>query len=74
MGERSPSIESGYFARNIATILTHGNINPNVDFNKISPNVLRRQGKLSPRNNVSERLLWFWVGIQFFQINAVNLE
>ena len=37
MGERSLSMESGHFARNITIILIYGNTNSvNVDYNKIS--------------------------------------
>lgn len=46
-------MESGYFARNITTILARGNINPvNVDRSKISSKVLKSQGKLLPRKTV----------------------
>lgn len=65
LGERSLSMESGYFARKTTTILTHGNIN--VGRNKISLKGLRRQGKfILPRNTVSEKVLWFWVGTHRF--------
>ena len=67
-------MESGYFARNITTILTHGNINPvNVDCNEIAQKFWEHSENLLPRKTVSERVLWFWVGRHFFRINAINL-